>query len=325
MSFGSSDDTIDVKLMFSTCNLRGASISQWKAWRMLGSSILKGKIISCIIFYNMKDLDVKGWWNQQTKHSAVQVMRLHWRFITDVSGARCMRCETGWPGGSSDALHVSRSISCKHSIFAVWNPFRFIQMVTGAQGREETAGTWQWGKRAAWHIHSSVIRLQKLCKWAHIFSNIYISFIYIHRSRRLGSPIWVFVSLSVFCLMYQGEGGMGLLVKLSVFCGGFQGATAAVFRPWIQVECLASDFGKKLSFSFCVFFPQFGRGNSSKTKIPRQIWLKWSEGQLLQFFGSNEDQYINICKINGGLVFTHQHTHTLDLWISMCSFEFTHI
>ena len=41
----SSDDTIDVKLMFSTCKLRGASISQWKAWRMLGSSILKGKII----------------------------------------------------------------------------------------------------------------------------------------------------------------------------------------------------------------------------------------------------------------------------------------
>ena len=34
------------------------------------------------------------------------------------------------------------------------------------------------------------IRLQKLCKWAHIFSNIYISFIYIYIDHEgLGSPI----------------------------------------------------------------------------------------------------------------------------------------
>lgn len=262
MSFGSSDDTIDVKAMFSTCNLRGASISQWKAWRMLGSSILKGKIIYCIVFYKMKDLDVKkGWWNQQTKHSAVQVMRLHWRFITDVSGARCMRCETGWPGGSSDALHVSRSISCKHSIFAVWNPFRFIQMVTGAQGREETAGTWQWGKRAAWHIHSSVIRLQKLCRWAHIFSNIYISFIYIHRSRRLGSPIWVFVSLSVFCLMYQGEGGRWAYSwNYQYFAGVSKGQPAAVFLLESRSSALPQILARSSASVFVFFIHHNGSG-----------------------------------------------------------------
>lgn len=90
-----SDDTIDVKLMFSTCNLRGASISQWKAWRMLGSSILKGKIICCIIFYNMKDLDVKKGPGEISRRNTLQcrwcasIGDSSWTFLAlDVCGAR---------------------------------------------------------------------------------------------------------------------------------------------------------------------------------------------------------------------------------------------
>lgn len=146
----------------------------------------------------------------------------------------------------------------------------------------------------------------------HTYSPISIShlYIYIHRSRRLGSPIWVFVSWSVFCLMYQGEGGMGPTRETISILRGFPRGNCCSFSTLNpgRVPCLR--FWQEAQLQFWCFLSIIMVVDRSKTKIPRQIWLKWSEGQLLQCFGSNEDQYINICKINGGLVFTHQHTHT---------------
>ena len=160
----------------------------------------------------------------------------------------------------------------------------------------------------------------------HKYSPISISHLYIYTSitkaRITHLSFCFFISLLPDVSGGRGDGPTRETISI---LRGKMGQLLQFFDLESRSSALPQILARSSASVFVFFIHHNGRGNSSKTKIPRQIWLKWSEGQLLQCFGSNEDQYINICKINGGLVFTHQHTHTLDLWISMCSFEITHI
>ena len=143
----------------------------------------------------------------------------------------------------------------------------------------------------------------------HILQYLYLIYIYtsITKARITHLSFCFFISLLPDVSGGRGDGPTR--ETISILRGLKRGncCSFSTLNPG-RVPCLR--FWQEAQLQFLCFLSINLVVDRSKTKIPRQIWLKWSEGQLLQFFGSNEDQYINICKINGGLVFTHQHTHT---------------
>ena len=154
-------------------------------------------------------MSTKGWWNQQvrnTQNSAGDAPPL--AIHHDVSGAQCMRCETGWPGGSSDALHVSRSISCKHSIFARMEPIQIYS--DGHRCTRLWRDCWHLTvrkKSSLAHTFISYQTSETLQVGTHILQYLYLIYIYTSITKaRITHLSFLFLYQS-FAWCIRGKGG----------------------------------------------------------------------------------------------------------------------